>query len=171
LPEAELGAAAEREIDGEWGVGPAFSLPIPLFDQGQASTAAARAELGRARQRYAAAAVEVRSAARMARHRLLADHARVTYYRRVILPLRREITEATQLQYNAMQVSPFQLLLAKQAEIDAGVAYVEALRDYWVTRSQVEQVVSGRLPEMAQAGTMMSNTSGSSGRGRTSGGH
>ncbi|HEX8325738.1 MAG TPA: TolC family protein, partial [Tepidisphaeraceae bacterium] len=41
FPELELGAAAERESDGGWGVGPAVSLPIPLLDQGQAATATA----------------------------------------------------------------------------------------------------------------------------------
>ena len=170
LPEAEAGVSAEREPEGEWAVGPAFSLPIPLFDQGQAATLAARSDFQRARQQYAAAAVEVRSAARAARNRLLADRARVNYYRQVVLPLRREITQRTQLQYNAMQLSPFQLLLAKQAEIDAGAAYVEALRDYWITRSQLEQVRRGRLPEMGQMRSEM-NASGSSGRGRNAGGH
>jgi cobalt-zinc-cadmium efflux system outer membrane protein len=144
MPEAQAGAAAEREPDGTWGIGPAVSLPIPLFDQGQAKTAAARAELRRARQQYFATAVEVRSAARAARNRLLAARDRANYLRRVMLPLRNEITAQTQLQYNAMLAGPFQLLQAKQAEVEAGVEYVDALRDYWVARSQLQQVEGGR---------------------------
>lgn len=170
LPEAEAGIAGEREPEGEWAVGPAFSAPIPLFDQGQARTLAARSAFDRARHRYAAAAIEVRSAARGARNRLLADRARVVYYRQVILPLRREITRQTQLQYNAMQLSPFQLLQAKQEEIDAGAAYVEALRDYWITKSQLEQITSGRLPD-AGLRSVETSASGSSARERGNGGH
>jgi cobalt-zinc-cadmium efflux system outer membrane protein len=144
FPEATVGAAAEREPEGGWAVGPALSLPIPLFDQGRAATASARAHLERARQEYVATAVEVRSAARAARNRLLAAYARADYYRRVILPLRHEITEQTQRHYNAMLVGAFQLLQAKQAEIEAGVDSIDALRDYWLARTELEQVESGR---------------------------
>ena len=143
LPEAELGVAFEREGGGGHEIGPAFALPIPLFDQGQAATATARAELERTRQEFYATAVEVRATARTARNRLLAARAKANYYREVILPLRREITGRTQLQYNAMQIGAFQLLQAKQDEIEAGVAYIDALREYWIARSGVEQINSG----------------------------
>jgi cobalt-zinc-cadmium efflux system outer membrane protein len=172
LPEADLGAAAERENEGGWSVGPAFSLPIPLFDQGQAATASAGAELARARERFAATAVGVRSAARAARNRVLTARARADYYRRVMLPLRRQITEQTQLQFNAMQVGAFQLLQAKRDEVEAGVAYIESLRDYWMARGDLNQITSGRMADSGQA-AMTFTTSASSGStgGRRAGGH
>lgn len=170
FPEAEAGVAAEHEEEEGWAIGPALSFPIPLFDQGQAATAGARAELERVRQQYVATAVEVRSAARAARNRLLEAAARANYYRRVIVPLRREITERTQLQYNAMQLGAFQLLQAKQDEVEAGVAYIEALRDYWIARAQIDQITSGRVPDLGGSGLTATSTSGSSGRG-DSGGH
>jgi outer membrane protein TolC len=52
LSEVELGAAAERETDGSWGVGPAFTLPVPIFSQGQPAVAAASAKLRQAGQHY-----------------------------------------------------------------------------------------------------------------------
>ncbi|MCE9565876.1 MAG: TolC family protein [Planctomycetes bacterium] len=171
LPEAEAGVAAEREAEGDWSVGPAISLPIPLFDQGQAGTAKARAELGRARQQYIATAVAVRSAARAARNRLLAARARADYYRKVILPLRQEITRQTQLQYNAMQVGAFQLLQAKREQVEAGVAYIDALRDYWVARTRFEQITTGRLTDLGESGPTPTSTSGASDPSRGSGGH
>jgi cobalt-zinc-cadmium efflux system outer membrane protein len=172
LPEAEAGVAAEREVDGAWGAGPAFSLPVPIFNQGQPAMAGARSALERVRQQYVATAVEVRSAARTARNRLLAARARADYFRQVILPLRQEITRQTQLQYNAMQVGPFQLLQARQGEIDAGVQYIDALRDYWIARAQLEQVESGRTTGIGQNGvSMMSGAPGASSRGRDAGGH
>jgi hypothetical protein len=72
-----------------------------------------------------------------------------------------------------MLVGTFQLLQAKQAEIESGVEYITTLRDYWVARSQLEQVQSGRATGIGRNGTSM--TSGSSGgassRGRDAGGH
>lgn len=172
LPEADLGAAAERENAGGWSVGPAFSLPIPLFDQGQAASAAAGAELARARERYAATAVEVRSVARSARNHVLAARSRAEYYRQVMLPLRRQITEETQLRFNAMQVGAFQLLQAKRDEIEAGVAYVDALHEYWVSRADLEQVISGRM--LDGGGLVLGGGAapiGLVGSGRQGGGH
>ena len=58
----------------------------------------------------------------------------------------------TQLQYNAMQVSAFQLLEAKKSQINAGADYIEALRDYWVARSRLEQILSGRLTAFEATG-------------------
>jgi cobalt-zinc-cadmium efflux system outer membrane protein len=170
LPELEVGAAAEREPEGEWGVGPAVSLPIPLFDQGQAKIAAARAELRRARRQYLAAAVEVRSAARAARNRLVAARDRAVYIKQVLLPLRQEITRQSQLQYNAMLVGAFQLFQARQAEVEAGAGYVEALRDYWVARSELQQVESGRTSGVGRAVPSPTGANVAA-RGRDAGGH
>ena len=140
----ELGAAAEREPGDEWSVGPALAVPIPLFDTGAAGVSRAAAELRRARQDYFATAVEVRAAARAARDRLAAARDRAEHYRRVLLPLHERIVEQTQAENNAMLVGTFTLIRAKQDQIEAGAAYVAALRDYWLARSQLEQVLSGR---------------------------
>ena len=74
-----------------------------------------------------------------------AARARADYYRNVILPLRREIVEKTQERLNAMLIGPFQLLQARQQEIDAGAQYIAALREYWTARTQLEQILNGRL--------------------------
>jgi cobalt-zinc-cadmium efflux system outer membrane protein len=89
-----------------------------------------------------------------------------------MLPLRRQITEQTQLQFNAMQVGAFQLLQAKRDEVEAGVAYIESLRDYWMARGDLNQITSGRMADSGQA-AMTFTTSASSGStgGRRAGGH
>jgi cobalt-zinc-cadmium efflux system outer membrane protein len=171
FPEAEAGATAERESEGGWSAGPSLAVPVPLFDQGQAATAAARSELERARQRYYAMGVGVRSGARAAWNRVFAARTRAAYYREVILPLRREITERTQLQYNAMQVGAFQLLQAKQGEIEAGVAYIDLLRAFWVARTELDQVVSGRLTDLGRDGAAAAGAGGPAAGGRGAGGH
>lgn len=146
----ELGAAAERESDGEWSLGPAVSVPIPLFDTGAAGVSAAQAELRRAEKRLRATAVRVRSAARLARDTLIAAHDRAVYYREVVLPLRNEITKQTQLQLNAMAAGPFQLLEAKRREVETAAAMVDAQRDHWLARVRLEQLLTGgRMTEEA----------------------
>lgn len=144
IPEAGLGISAERE-EGDWQLGPALSLPIPLFDWGRAASAAARAELRAARERYAALAVAVRARARTLRDRLFVLRERAEHYRLVLLPLRQELVEEAQKQYNAMLIGAFQLLDAKRRQIDAGIRYIETLRDYWTTRAEMEQLLDGRL--------------------------
>jgi cobalt-zinc-cadmium efflux system outer membrane protein len=56
------------------------------------------------------------------------------------------IVNETQLQYNAMQLGVFDLLRARERQIQAAAAYVETLRDYWVARTDLGQLLSGRLP-------------------------
>jgi cobalt-zinc-cadmium efflux system outer membrane protein len=143
--DVELGAAAEREAGGGWEVGPSVSVPIPLFDTGEAAVSRAGAELRRARQNYPATAVEVRVAARAARDRLLAARATAERYRSSVLPIRHSIVEQTQAENNAMLVGTFDVLRAKQDEIEAGAAYVNALRDYWLARAEFDQVMNGRM--------------------------
>jgi cobalt-zinc-cadmium efflux system outer membrane protein len=145
VPEFHAGALGERE-EGSWSVGPTLEFPIPLFDQGQARVGRAVAELRRAQQEYYALAVRIRSRARAVQERMQGARDRALYYRDILLPLHERIVNETQLQYNAMQIGPFQLLRARKQQIETGVAYIEALRDYWLGRGDLGQILSGRLP-------------------------
>jgi outer membrane protein, heavy metal efflux system len=127
-------------------VGPALSVPIPVFDQGQARVARAMAELRRAQQEYYALAVRIRATARAVQERMRGAQDRAVYYRDILLPLRERIVNEAQLQYNAMQMGIFQLLREREQQIETSVAYVEALREYWLARADLEQISSGRLP-------------------------
>jgi cobalt-zinc-cadmium efflux system outer membrane protein len=144
LPEIKAGVAVERE-DDEWSYGPLVAVEVPLFYQGQGETARAKAEMRRQGQLLQARAVEVRAAARTAVARVTAARERAAYFKDVLLPTRERILKQTQLQYNAMSVSVFQLLLAKRDQIETAQKYVEALRDYWTARAEAEQLRAGRL--------------------------
>ena len=144
VPKLELGAEAERNED--WVMGPTLSFPIPLFDQGQARRARGRAHLRRAQESYTALAIHVRSHAREAYEQYASARDIVHYYQHVILPLRERIVNETELQYHAMRVGPLEMLLAKEQEIAAGIEYVHAMKDYWIARARIEQMLSGRVP-------------------------
>ena len=144
LPETDLGAEAERE-EG-WKVGPIVSIPVPLFDQGQARVGRAVMELRRVQQAHYGLAVRIRATARAVRDRMLGARDRALYYRDILLPLQERIVNEAQLQYNAMQIGIFQLLRDRERQIETGVAYLDALREYWLARADVLHVASGRLP-------------------------
>jgi cobalt-zinc-cadmium efflux system outer membrane protein len=145
IPELHLGPLGERE-GGEWHVGPTLEFPIPLFDQGQARIGRSVAGLRRAQLEYYALAVRIRSTARAVQDRMQGARDRALYYRDIMLPLHERIVNEAQLQYNAMQLGPFQLLRAKEQQIETAAAYIEALRDYWLARGDLGQILSGRLP-------------------------
>ena len=77
---------------------------------------------------------------------------RAVQLKNVVLPMRERILSETQLQYNAMSASVFQLLIARRDQIEAGRSYVEALREYWLANADLEQVLAGRVPEGVLAG-------------------
>lgn len=172
IPESHMGALGER-TDGAWEVGPVLEFPIPLFDQGQARTGRAAAELRRAQQEYYALAIRIRSMSRAVRDRMEGARDRALYYRDIMLPLHERIVNEAQLQYNAMQLGPIQLLRAREQQIETGAAYVEALRDYWLARAELAQLLSGRLPggDGARAGEAAGTMRGARTQGRNPEGH
>jgi cobalt-zinc-cadmium efflux system outer membrane protein len=146
VPEMDLGPAAEREGAESWKVGPSIAVGLPLLDQGQARVARAAGELRRAQQEYYALAVRIRATARAVQDRLVGARDQALYYRDILLPLRERIVNEAQLHYNAMQIGVVQLLRDREQQIETGVAYVDALREYWLARADLSQIASGRLP-------------------------
>src|SRR5262249_19064051 len=116
LPGLSLGGTGGRR-DGGGGGGAVLGVPIPLFGQGQGGPGRAVAELRRAQQEYYALGVEIRAAARTVRERLQGAQDRALYYRDILLPLRERIVNDTQLQYNAMQRGVFELLRAREQQM------------------------------------------------------
>jgi outer membrane protein, heavy metal efflux system len=150
LPELKAGIGVERE-DDEWSYGPLAEVEVPLFYQGQGEVARARAQMRRQAQLLRGRAVQVRAAARTVAMRVAATRDRANYFKTVLLPARQRILNQTQLQFNAMNLSVFQLLLAKRDQVETARLYVEALRDYWLARAEAEQLRSGRLTPGAAA--------------------
>ncbi len=146
LRDGTLGWSGSREPGAELQQGVAVSVPIPLFDQGQAATAADRARLRQAISRHGALVIAVRSQVRAALAQVAASRARADLFRTRIVPLRNRVLRETLLQQNAMSVSVFTLLVARQGLVVAGTGFVGAMRDYWTARIELERVVGTQLP-------------------------
>jgi len=141
----DLGANGHRDPDGPTTLGPTVDLELPIFDQKQAEVAKLRAQLHAAQHRADALAIAVRSQVRQARNRLMAARMTVDYYARTLVPLRERIVALSQEQYNAMLLGVYQLLQAKQNEINSYREYIEAVRDYWIARADLERAIGTRL--------------------------
>lgn len=144
----EVGVDAHRDPDGPRVIGPNLVIDLPLFDRRQAYIARLEAQRREQERRLSAVAINTRSEVRLAQARLVAVRQTALHYGNTVLPLRRQLVEQAQLHYNGMFVSLFQLIAAKQAEVDAQRGYLEALRDYWMARAELTRAVGGRLPEV-----------------------
>ena len=63
-----------------------------------------------------------------------------------LIPAAADLVRHSQLEYNAMLIGVFDLLRARQEQVEAGGSYIEALRDYWVARVELERAIGGELP-------------------------
>ncbi len=142
----EVGVSTERETDRTWVTGPSLAIELPIFNQRQADIAQLEAKLRRSQKRLTAQAVEIRSEVRTLRNRLIMQRYVVDHYRNTVLPLRERIVELTLKNYNYMLKGAFDLLMAKQQEFEAYQNYLEAIRDYWIVRADMQRSLGGRLP-------------------------
>jgi cobalt-zinc-cadmium efflux system outer membrane protein len=145
----DFGVDSERDTDSQTITGPTLRLQLPIFNQGQARIARSGAALRRAYDKFEQEAVEIRSEVRELRDKLISKRDIALFYRDQLLPNRTQTRDQTQLQYNAMIVGPLELFTARRQEIAAERGYVEAKRDYWVTRSELERTVGGSLSRKA----------------------
>lgn len=141
-----VGVNTEKEVTSGRVTGPELHLQLPIFDTGKATIARLTAEHRRAQRQLEALAVNARSEVREARDRMLTARDLATYYADVLLPQRARILDLTLRYYNTMFRGAYDLLLAKQAEVEAEKARVEAWRDYWIARAQLERALGGALP-------------------------
>lgn len=143
LGDVEVDYHFELEPDGTRTGGPGIELPLPVFNRGRAERTRAEAQLIASRHRLSGLTAAVASELRSARARVAAARARVEYYRDVVLPRRRRIVALTAVEHNAMVAGVFRLLQAKQDEANGERDYIEAQREYWLARNDLDGTVNG----------------------------
>jgi outer membrane protein, heavy metal efflux system len=148
----DFGLEIERETDTQIRTGPTFAIELPVFNQGQARIARGEAALRQAQDKFEALAIDVRSEIRELRDELASKRQIARFYKDELLPDQRRILSESLMYYNAMEVSDFELLTTKADEARTEREYIEAVRDYWITRAELERAVGGslRLREPAQ---------------------
>ncbi|HMJ53793.1 MAG TPA: TolC family protein [Polyangiaceae bacterium] len=146
LGHSSVGATYDRHPEHFTVLGPRAELEIPLFDQKQAVIARLEAQLRAALARETALAIAIRSEVRAVRTRLAVARTVVDRYAKVVVPLRQRVVTLSQEQYNAMLLGAYQLLVARQNEVNTYREFIESLRDYWTARADLERVTGGIVP-------------------------
>lgn len=145
-----VGINAEKDPGSPHLMGPLIDLELPIFNRKQGEIARLEAQGRQAESNLTALAVDIRSQVREAHARLTAARAATTYYRDTLVPLRQRVVDESQLHYNAMLLGVYDLIRAQQDRNDAAKGYLDALRDYWISRFELERVLGGSLPNASE---------------------
>ncbi|MDB6036731.1 MAG: czcC 1 [Verrucomicrobiales bacterium] len=141
----KVGVDTERDPDRTRLTGPNLSLELPIFDQGQGAIARLAAEHRQAQRAFEDLAIRIRSEVNEAVDTMIANRALTEYLGKTVLPQQIKIANETLLQYNAMQKPTYELLTAKERELNAERDYIETLRDYWIARADLQKAIGGKI--------------------------
>ena len=138
----ELGPVIEK-AEGEKERGYELELRIPIFDAGGVQNEKARFLFEQAQAQAEAVAISAASNARsaLAAYRSTWEIAR--HYEHTLLPLRRRVSEEQLLMYNGMLISVFDLLDDVRAAADIESDYVNAVSDFWLADTNLQQALIG----------------------------
>lgn len=152
LGDLEVGLETERETDRSRITGPDLSVELPIFNTGEGRVALAEAMVDEAEARLQALALEVGNDVHLAHARVQAARAVAEHFRDALVPQREAVVRHSQEEMNYMLIGQFELLQARQQEFDAYQGYLEALRDYWLARTELGRAVGAQLPSSASIG-------------------
>ena len=144
LTDVQIGVSSEKNPEGYRVTGPIIQLPLPLFNRGQASRARAATVLQQNEDQMAQLAIDIRAQVRTLRDRLIRTRDLIDRYSAVVVPLQRRMLALGLQQYNFMLLGPFDLLRTKQDEIAASRRLIDATRDYWIARAELDRALSGQ---------------------------
>ena len=142
LDPAEIGVASQRDPD--WQVGPTLSLPLPIFDTGQAKQDKATAARMAAVHEFVAAQRGVVEEVRRAYAALLAARAAASRTTEQLLPLQEQRRDLAEKAYKAGESDLATLLLAEDTLQTSRFKALELREKAAVARVQLERAVGGR---------------------------
>lgn len=116
---------------------------IPIYDFGEARTRRAEETYMEAVNLLIEKAVNVRSEAREAYDAYRSAYDIARHFEKEILPLRETISEQELLNYNGMLTDLFALLTDARARITANVQAIEAKRDFWLAKVDLQAAIVG----------------------------
>lgn len=141
----ELGVVHNSSNEAPTQRGYEISLELPLFDGGQARTAKAESLYMQAVHLAAQTALEAQSEVREAFTAYRSSFELARHYRDEIVPLKKRISDEVLLQYNGMFIGVFELLADARAQIESVNASIQAQRDFWIARSDLDMALSGKV--------------------------
>ncbi|CAB3803502.1 hypothetical protein LMG28614_05835 [Paraburkholderia ultramafica] len=128
-----------------------IGVEIPLFDWGSAKVARSEAIYMQSVNRVAETAINARSEVRESYSAYVTDYDVAKHYRDDVVPIRKAISDEMLLRYNGMLASAFDLLADSRDQVGAVNSYIDALKEYWLAETDLQQALGGRLPPLAMA--------------------
>ncbi|KKO44667.1 hypothetical protein WG68_14025 [Arsukibacterium ikkense] len=118
-------------------------LELPLFDWGSYRLKKAEYQYQQAFNHAFAIGVSARSELRQSYFNYQSRYELAQHYKNAMLPIQQQIAEENQLRYNGMFISVFELIADARNQINAVTGYVNANRDFWLARSQLDFAMMG----------------------------
>ena len=131
------------------------SVEIPIFDWGNAKVAKAEALYMQSVNRLADAAINARSEVREVYQGYRVSYDIARHYRDEIVPIRKRIADENLLRYNGMLLGVFDLLADARSQIASVNGYIDALRDFWLAKADLDMAMIGRPNMRAMGGGAM----------------
>jgi outer membrane protein TolC len=135
-----------------------ISVELPLFNWGGSKVARAEAIYMQSVNRVAETAINARSEVRESYSAYVTDYDIAKHYRDEVVPIRKTISDELLLRYNGMLASVFELLADSRDQVGAVNSYIDALKDYWLAETDLQQALGGRLPPLAMASVPSATT-------------
>ncbi|MFM0159212.1 Outer membrane protein TolC [Burkholderia sp. GAS332] len=135
-----------------------ISVELPLFNWGGSKIARAEAIYMQSVNRVAETAINARSEVRESYSAYVTDYDIAKHYRDEVVPIRKTISDELLLRYNGMLASVFELLADSRDQVGAVNSYIDALKDYWLAETDLQQALGGRLPPLAMASVPSATT-------------
>lgn len=151
LPLLEVGVQGSKESSGARLIGPTVAIELPIFGKNRANQLRAQARLEQATQKAIALETEISSQIHTLYQQMMVARSLFGRYQNELLPQRQAILARNVEMHNYMLVGQFDLLIAKQQEIEANQGLINALGEYWLKRTELTQMVGADLPHSAQS--------------------
>jgi outer membrane protein TolC len=120
------------------------SLELPLFDWGDAKVTKAESIYMQSVNRAAQTAVNARSEVREAYAIYRANFDIAKQYQDEIVPLMKRVADENLLRYNGMLIGVFELLADTRSQISSVNNAIEASRDFWLAKADLDMSLIGR---------------------------
>lgn len=145
--EGALGAQGERE-NGVTRTGPALTLVLPLFQQGQGAVARAAARLEQAEAQRQQLAVQIDAELDAQVQQLTLAQRQFALYRDALIPQHEQLVQRLSEQQSFALIGPFEGLMARQQQYQAYAGAIEAAQDYWRARIELARIAGAPLPAL-----------------------
>lgn len=146
IPPIHIGAEFHSEPDGTaWA--PLIQTELPIFNRNQGERQKNAVLLEQTQSKLEAKSLDIKTQVKIAYINLLTHRNIVESYSKLLVQQNLNSLEFMELKYNYMLVDIYDLLHAKTSTTEAEILGVEALRNYWISRADLERTIGLGLLE------------------------